>query len=117
MKVILWSNSLGGTLRDKVYILRKYLKRGCVKCQEEMVLDQLGVGCVMDPVEKPVGEASKLDKKDKGPRVVGEKADVRSELSVKKVLKRNTIPVTCQKIIGIRNSPRNYPADCPYESF
>ena len=82
MKVILWSHSLGGTLYDKVCILRKYPKRGCVKCQEEMVLDQLGVGCVMDPAGKPVGEASKLDKKDKGPRPGGEKADARNKLSV-----------------------------------
>ena len=82
MKVILWSNSLGVTLCDKVHILRKYPKRGCVKCQEEMVLDQLGVGCVMDPVEKPVGEASKLGKKDKEPKLGGEKVDARSKLPV-----------------------------------
>ena len=77
----------------------------------------MGVGCVMDPAGKSVVEVSKLDKKDKGPRLVGEKADARSKLSVQNVLKRNTILVTCQKIIGTRNSPRNYPTDCPYESF
>ena len=82
MKVILWSNSLGVTLRDKVYILRKYPKRGCIKCQEEMVLDQLGVDCVTDPAGKPVGEASKPDKKDKGLRLGVEKADARSKLAV-----------------------------------
>jgi len=47
-----------------------------------MVLDQLGVDCVTDPAGKPVGEASKPDKKDKGLRLGVEKADARSKLAV-----------------------------------
>ena len=59
----------------------KYTKGGCVKCQEEMVLVRLAVGCVMDPVEKPLEEVSNLGKKDKEPKLVGVKVDVRSKLS------------------------------------
>jgi hypothetical protein len=46
-----------------------------------MVLVQLAVGYVMDPVEKPLEEVSNLGKRDKEPKLVGGKADVRSKLS------------------------------------
>ena len=79
----MWPHPLGGTLYDKVSIPEKYqkTKKGCVKYQEEMVLDQLGVDCVTDPAGKPVGEASKPDKKDKGLRLGVEKADARSKFA------------------------------------
>jgi len=39
-----------------------------------MVLDLLDMDCVTDPTGKPEGEASKADKKDKGPRLGDKKS-------------------------------------------
>ena len=43
-----------------------------------MVLDLLDIDCVTDPTGKPEGEASKADKKDKGPDWGVRKADART---------------------------------------
>jgi hypothetical protein len=79
---ILWSHRLRSRLCDKVSILEvlNKAKKGGVKCQEEMVLDQLDVDCVTDRVGKPVGEASKADKKDKEPGLGVVKADARNDI-------------------------------------
>ena len=45
-----------------------------------MVLDQLDVDCVTDPVGKPVGEVSRVDKKDRGPRPEVRRADARNDM-------------------------------------
>ena len=55
-------------------------RKGGVKCQEEMGLDQLEVDCVTDPAGKQAGEVSKADKKVKVPRPEVKKADARNKM-------------------------------------